>query len=487
MNFIDRMVHTPHPHQLKEFIKYRDHEYRALLWYMRTGKTKSCIDLLSYLYTTKKIVTVVIVAPNGVHYNWTARELPEHLWKDIEYECFTWFSNPVKKSIDLIRSVIKLHKTKKLMVIAINSEALILDRALDLIKIIDKRGPALLIVDESHDFRSPGSKRTKRMLSIARRFKYKRILTGTVVDNSPLAAYSQFNILKNRALGAIDYDHFKSIYAIFGAKRAGNRVVKQVVGYKNLPLLKKQMSKLSSRVGRKNMPPFAYEVVYFEMTGKQLQMYEKLKREFCVELEEDEKSGAPAEIIIPKIQTRILKLQQILSGFFLYDGNPYYISNSQRIKALEGVLKKLDFDEKIIIWCKFREDINLVDKLCREQGMQVFRYHGGVNAYNKKTAIESFMGGPYIGGQVFLGQPQSGGSGLNLSKASTVIFYSHTFNSIEYNQAKERATKIHGHTVTLIDICGIGSVDEYILRVLKEKRTIADEVMGDSYLKEYLT
>lgn len=477
---LENMVYPPHAHQLKEFNLHKDTKAKALLWYMRTGKTKSCIDLFSYLHVSNKIVSVVILAPNGVHYNWTKREIPEHIWKKVDHTTFTWFSSPIKKSIETIREVDRFNIKNKLLIVAINSESLRLDRVLTLIKSILKKGPSLLIVDECHDFRTPDSFRTKRLRALAQKFKYKRILTGTPVDNTPLASYSQFGILGKGALGADNYEHFKKIYAIYGKRRIGNRSINKVIGYKNLDLLKKQINKWSTKVGRKGMPPFCHQTVYFEMSGYQLKLYEKLKKEFRVELD-------TGEIIdVPQTCTRLTKLQQVLSGFFLHQESVYYISDSARIKALQKILDKLDFDEKIIIWCKFKEDIKLVKQACQNHGMLTYEYHGSINPKQKQEAVDKLMGPHHIEGEAFIGQPRAGGSGLNLSKASTVIFYSHTFDSIERNQAKERATKMGGDPITLIDICGISSIDEYILKVLKEKRSISEEIMGKSYLREFL-
>src|SRR4051812_43680416 len=77
-------------HQDREFWLYRDIMARALIWQMRTGKSKAMIDLACYLFKACEIDAVVVVAPNNVHLNWQRRELPKHLWPSVRSRSFVW-------------------------------------------------------------------------------------------------------------------------------------------------------------------------------------------------------------------------------------------------------------------------------------------------------------------------------------------------------------------------------------------------------------
>ena len=80
--------------------------------------------------------------------------------------------------------------------------------------------------------------------------------------------------------------------------------------------------------------------------------------------------------------------------------------------------------------------------------------------------------------RVFVGQPKAGGQGLDLSAADLILWYSHTFGLIERDQANERATQIGGKTVTIKDFVTPGTVDEYILANLNEKRSVSESRAG---------
>ena len=208
---------APRPHQLKEFQEHRDDENRALLWQMRSGKSKATIDCFSYQFCKGNVTGVLIIAPNEVHYNWLREELPRHC--SVPYIGHTYRANKVRTRVHgfRVKEVCQAHPKKRLSVLAVNTESIRTPNAKRVIEEFIKahKGKVFLVVDEVHDFRTPGSKRTRRMIAIRKHCRFKRILTGTAVKNSPLAAYSQFEILATKALGFRNYGEFKQHYAVY--------------------------------------------------------------------------------------------------------------------------------------------------------------------------------------------------------------------------------------------------------------------------------
>ncbi len=199
----------PYKHQKKEFDKHKDDYARALFWQMRTGKSKAMIDAADYLYATGKISKVFIVAPNGVHLNWAYNEIPKHTIHDNRVIA-PWISSQKATSKQLIETAIDFNGLSWLCV---NMEVIITDLILRYYLRLSK-SDLLLIVDESHHFGKPGSKRTKRIRAMARKAKYRRILSGTAAEDSPLQLFSQFEILEKGALGFTSLSAFAEEYAI---------------------------------------------------------------------------------------------------------------------------------------------------------------------------------------------------------------------------------------------------------------------------------
>lgn len=458
------MPFTPRPHQALEFRHYRDEKARACLWKMRTGKSKAMIDLSFYHFDKKSIKSVFIIAPNGVHYNWVARELPSHAWLGQPYNAYSWAS----KNKSGVVEVEKLIADPRPFFFAVNTDAIMLDRVLGLIKKLLKRGPALLIVDESHHFRTPGAKRTKRLRGLAKRFQFVRILTGSSVDNSPFAAYSQFELLGDATLGHKNYASFKEAYGVFENVTYGGRYQPKVIGYQNQDVLQQAIARVSTVVGSEGLSEFVHTTEYFEMSKKQESLYKEVRKGLLIALENG------LEIKGPEAGAKLIKLQQIASGFIIDDQKQVHslvpIGENPRLKTLETVLESIE--GKVIIWCKFKEDLRLVGQFLETLKIKSVEYHGSISQEKRQSAVDSFMKDASV--RAFLGQPQAGGEGLNLSSASTIIWYSHVFDAIQRNQASARATMAGGKNIALIDICAMDTVDTKILGSLSEKKTIAD-------------
>ena len=82
--------------------------------------------------------------------------------------------------------------------------------------------------------------------------------------------------------------------------------------------------------------------------------------------------------------------------------------------------------------------------------------------------------------------PQTGSYGITLTQANTVIYYSNGYDLEKRLQSEDRAHRIgQKKTVTYIDIIAEDTVDEKIVKALRDKINIASEVMGEK-LKEWI-
>lgn len=467
-------------HQQDEWDRHRDDDARALLWQMRTGKTKATLDLACYRRQKGDIQAVLVIAPNGVHVNWVRRQLPQHMWETVPYVAHAWQASESHKpehaaSLERVLSC----RGEALAVLAVNSESIIHDKPAKIIARFLRRhqGKCMLVVDESHDFRSPGSKRTKRARSLKRYCKVRRILTGTAVSNSPLAAYSQFELLDDHALGFENFADFEGHFAYYVQERTkGGRSYERLDHYRNLDDLQGRMARWASVVLREDvddMPDLVMDERTVVLPEAQMKAYRTLLKEMILELED----GGEVEAIDGG--ARLVKLQQMLGGFVVdVDGQVRELVSDDENPRLQAMLDEVrSSDGKAIVWCKYREDIRRVVRALAAEGIRCVEYHGAVHSQSKRQqAIDDFNNDPGV--RVFVGQPKAGGQGLDLSAADLILWYSHTFDLIERDQANERATQIGGKTVTIKDFVTPGTVDEYILANLNEKRSVSESLAG---------
>lgn len=479
----------PYEHQLREFEEHRDDPGRALLWQMRTGKTKPVIDTAAYQWLEGNLDAMLVIAPNGVHDNWVLREMPKHC--PVPWQAHAWHSSDRSRHASTDRrqahawgldGVSELNDTH-LAMLTVNEDVLIRPAAREAVKKFLSKRRTMLVVDESHHFGRPGSRRTRLARGLAKRCTMCRILTGTAVANSPLKAFSQFELLEPGALGFDTYAKFKIEYSY---QEYGGPFPKTL--FRNLDGLRDRMAAWSSVVLREDcgdLPDLVEGARYFDLSERQRAAYRELKSGIFHELDN-------GEIVTPvDAGAAIIRLQQVTSNFARTEEGEYAVvdtKNNPRADAFEAELTEvLDNGEQAVVWCRFRREIETLADRLRKKSIPFVEYHGGVpQGKRRDAAIDDFQRGD---AKVFLGQPRAGGHGFDLSAASTVLWYSHTFDAEERLQASERATAMGGHRVALTDIVGRNTVDEYILAAVARKGSVAADLAGPGLrdrLKELL-
>lgn len=470
----------PWVHQFREFEYSRDFIAWGLLWQMRTGKTKVIIDTAAHLFQRGKIDGVIIVTRSGVHANWIRREFPKHC--SVPYQAQYWEAERLTQR-QYRRDLIKLALVKReLLVLSVNTESAIRPKAqLFLKELVRKR--LMLIVDECHDFRTPSSKWTKMIHRLAKHCLYRRILTGTNNGNSPLGNWAQFEILEPQALGFKKFTQFRKRYAVLTLEHLKNprtglptgRAFYKVDGYQRLEELQHSIDRLSSTILRRDcpdLPPLVSSSYDVDLTVEQRRVYRELKRDFMTEL------ASGVILTAREAGVRQLKLQQVLSNFMIDPDGRTHIINTRCNPRLEALLTLVDdLDEKIIIWCRFQVDLDIITEAFQQRHLNFVAYHGRVSKKDRIIAETRFREDPNC--RLFLGQPQSAGLGLDLSAAGVIIWYSHTSDIVIRDQANERATEKGSTAVAVIDLITPKSVDERYMDILEDKRS-TNEFMADN-------
>lgn len=460
----------PHAHQWKEFFQYRNAKYRARVWACRSGKSKVTIDETAFQYHLENITGVLIFAPNIAHQNWILKEYPTHC--PVPFQGLAWNSNKAKSGNKAFMAEFEriCRGRDNLKVLAINSEALPTANTRKFIKTFLKHhnGKVFFIVDEFHDFGSPGSKRTGVAISVRKDTLYRRILSATPIDNSPMAAYSEYNLLEDKALGCDTHEDFKSYFGVWKhtTTRAGRPYVK-FLGPQNEEELTERMAKYTSIVSRADaglMEPIDVQK-HFELTDRQKKVYKGLKDNPV--LGGKVLDGGPL----------MMKLQQITSGFLVdHEKKLHELVKPEDNPRFQLVINETIHNApgKVVIWCRFRYDIITLTKLFKDLEVPMLQMFGDVPQKQKFENVRQLEEDPDIKG--IIGQPQSGGSGIEMKAADTLIWCSHTFNAIHRHQASDRASAIGKDPVDLIDIVAHNTNDDYILECLNDKEDVSNRI-----------
>lgn len=475
-------------HQLREW-EHRDDKARMLRWQMRTGKTKAIIDLACYLYKTGKIDGVIVAGPNNVHLNWARKEVPKHIWSSVRHRSVAWDTAKSRnvawgKWFDVF-----CQPAGTLDFFMVNYEAFNQKRFLNefLNKFTASHKRYLLVVDETHDVRGHNSARSKELRRLRSKAAYRRGLSGTITDNSPLHAWSQYECLKEAALGYLKYADFEDHFAVKELQTLfvkGRKVqVMQITGFKNLDELTAAMAEMTSVVLRSecgDMPDLVREEVRFEMAPEQKRVYNALVSKAIARLDGGE--------VIPVKEGGALKsqLQQIASGWYVdEDGEVVEVVPDEDNPRLHALLSQLALaGPKTVIFCRYREDIVRVMRAVRKAGFLPVDYYGGTAKKDRAKNEDRFMNDPRFGPLV--GQPLACGQGLDFSVAEDIIWYSHLDGDlIKRKQADERATQKGGGRVFITNLIADGSGDDQLLLDLDDKDVLSEEVSGEG-LRRFL-
>jgi len=471
----------PYNHQLQALEKSWAEKTYALFMEMGTGKSKVLVDNLAMLYDQAAIRGALIVAPKGVYKNWHDIELPVHLPDHIKHTKVLWEpSNSKKKQLELDTL---FDKKGDLKILIMNVEAFSTKKGLDFAHSFLNMlaGKALLGIDESTTIKNPTAKRTKNILTLGNLASYRRILTGSPVTKSPLDLYTQCMFLDKKHLGLDSYYSYRARYAHMVKRNFGGRQVQIVDSYRRLDELAGKLDSFSYRVLKEDcldLPPKVFTTRTVELSDEQKEQYVMMKKAAIAEHKGKLMSSATA-------LTTLLRLHQITCGTFKADDGTVTPIKNNRITALMDCVEEIE--GKAIIWATYREDIkNIVAALKKAYGeASTVEYHGGVDATLRQDNIAQFqqVKGPT---RFFVGNPQTGGYGITLTAANTVIYYSNNYDLEKRLQSEDRAHRI-GQTgsVTYVDLVAEKTIDERIIKSLKDKVNIANEIMGEN-IKDWI-
>jgi len=471
----------PYDHQDDVLRKSWDKINWAYLMEMGTGKSKVCIDNVAILFQMGKIDTFIVVAPKGVYRNWANLEIPIHMPDDIDRTTAIWKSGANKSERQVLENL--LEPSEALRVLVMNVEALSSPKGRKYLTALLNSSEALLAVDESTAIKSPKAGRTKALIKIGDQAKYKRILTGFPVTQSPMDLWSQCRFLDKTFLGECgdNFFQFQYRYCVMKKQHVGSHSFNRIVGYRNLEDLSVLLKEFSSRITKDeclDLPAKIYTQRNISLTDDQQRIYSELKEFAMAHIDDDEFMTAN------NVMTQLLRMQQVLSGHIKSDSGEFVEIKDNRINELMDCLEEVE--GKAIIWSRFRYDVKrITEALTKAHGPgSTVSYFGDTKDEERVDAIEQFQNGD---ARFFIGNPQTGGYGITLTAANTVIYFANSFDLAVRMQSEDRAHRIGqtGH-VTYIDFISEGTIDEKIVKALRNKMDIASTVMGEE-LKTWLT
>lgn len=249
--------------------------------------------------------------------------------------------------------------------------------------------------------------------------------------------------------------------------------------HKNLRDLKERISTVTFFVKKSeclDLPPKIYEKLYCDLSSEQKKLYNDLKKDMQV-------SYSGKSITVLHKVVLYLRLQMITGGIFPYsemefkidaegeefvDINYKYtpIQGNCKIKVLLEDLEEVPDDTYIIIWARFRGEIDMITDALKDAGYSCDKYYGGSEA----SVITRYKRKEF---RILVANPIKGGEGLNLQICTLQYFFSNSHYADKRLQAEDRSHRMgQENKVTYKDIVARKTIDEKILDVLKRRENL---------------
>ena len=460
-------------------IAYMSQRYSALLADpMGSGKTVMIAGTLNALHETDNTGRILIVAPASLTINWK-RELEKWLvWKPTIHV----FDGSKSKKFDIstFKPDISIFSYERLCTTYKNFYTFIKDKSSG--QVYGRIDPSVahiygtVVLDEAHYCKSETSKRTFVALSFASGAHHRYLLSGTPILNRPIEAWPLLHCLRPDIWGNRDkyatYFCDRKLKTIYYKTREGvvrNKAVWDESGACNIEelnhmLRKHVMIRREKSTILKELPPKMIQTislpVHCEDVAKEFDIWNRLVAKYGEE----------------EAVSRLL-------GNSLGVGDMGEMANIRQRVALAKVPHVVDFvkdiientdEQKVIVMAHHRAVVDaLMEGLVDYRPVKVV---GGMTAENKQMSVDLFQ--KDVDTKVFIGNIRAAGVGLTLTASSTVVFAELDFTPGMMEQASDRAHRLgQTNTVNVYQLILDGSLDGYLLEMLKTKKDVFSKLM----------
>ncbi len=323
-----------------------------------------------------------------------------------------------------------------------------------------------VILDEAQAIKNPKSLSCGAVKALNAR--HHLCLSGTPVENHLGELWSLFEFLMPGFLG--DSERFRVKYRN-PIERAGNQVVLDSLRHVVSPFILRRMKEHVAR----ELPPKTQIVRPVELEGDQRELYESIRVAAHGEVRSlIRKKGIAGSTIL--ILDALMKLRQVCCDPRLVTSQAAALVQASAKYDLFFELMGLQLSEgrRVLVFSQFTRMLALLSKGLTERGIPFVELTGMTQ--NRQRAVDRFQEGEV---DVFLISLKAGGTGLNLTRADTVVHYDPWWNAAAQSQATDRAYRI-GQTqpVFVYDLIVTGSVEERMLRLQQKKSELARTLLG---------
>lgn len=417
---------------------------------MGTGKTKVAVDVVQY----RRHKRILVLCPLSVVPVWPA-EFEKHAPAYLRAVALD--SGSVEKKTSEMRGALALAKARQQPIaIVVNYESSWRE---PFASAAMAAGFDIVILDESHRIKAPGGKSSRYVFRLSKVVPWKLALTGTPMPHSFLDIYAQYRSIDPTVFGT-NFNAFKHQYGIWGGFNGY-----ELKGVANKEELNRRIYSIAFRVAKDvlDLPPELHVTRTCALGSAGQKHYQDLEKLFITEV----KDGT---VIVYNALTKLLRLQQITSGYVrLDDGTETHVDDA-KYRLMADTVEDSEPEEAWVVFCRFRHDLDAVHRMASELG------RGSLELSGRRNELAAWQDG---GEPILAVQIQSGGVGIDLTRARYCGYYSKGYSLGDYEQSLARVHR-PGQTrpVTYYHWVVEGTVDERVMSALEKRKDVVEDILA---------
>lgn len=296
-----------------------------------------------------------------------------------------------------------------------------------------------LVVDESPAFKHHTSQRAKALVKISKHFSHRKMLTATPTSNGICDIWNQVFILdEGKRLGP-SYFSFRN--SVCEAQQVG-RVAHAVRWTDKVGAEEAVYGLLNDIVVRHrrdeclDIPATHIYTIPYEMTAKQQKAYDDLEQHQLLPLIDQIGKAKQAQIVAINAAAVMTKLLQVSSGA-VYDGSGEYAVID--LSRYEMIMDLVEARKHPIVFFLWQHQCDLLTKEAEKRGLNFAVIDGTVGDNERHAIVHSYQQGKY---DVLFAHPQTAAHGLTLTRGTSTIWASPTYNLEWFIQGNSRQARI---------------------------------------------
>ncbi len=438
------------------------HKYAIFAHGMGSGKTRTTLEFIARLMAARGITRVLVCCPKAVIAAWAKQG---GLWLP-GVRVVLLDKGGSKEKAKVVEAA--LADTSP-MIVVVNYDSAWRITALE------KVNWDVIVHDEIHRLKSPTGRASRWAGKLCKNHPeaIKVGLSGTLIPHSVLDLWAIYRALEspNLVTWGDTFTLHKARYAVLANGQ------NWIVGYRNLDHAHEKVAATTHQVKSRDvldLPPITYEDVACDLEPAEARLYREIETDFCTVVE----AGA----VTPKnALEQLLRLQQICGGYVRYDDDAVaskIADTPSKASTLADMLEDLPLDEPVVIFVRFRSDIEACIRVCERLGRSFGELSGAANE------LAAFQHGTT---KTLITQIQSGGIGVDMSMASYCFFYSLGYSLSEYEQAVARLHRPGQQKHTFVyhlvaTLNGRKTVDGRVYEALRDRKEVVNAIL-DGYRK----